>query len=134
MTESTTDTPSTSGANMITRLREAIDGAEGVAFRYPTADGWTDVSYPDLARDVERLAAGLAGLGLERGDVVAIFGDTRREWVLADLAAIRAGLVVATIYHSSSSEEARHILDNSEAALVFCDHRETLAKVVEVRA
>jgi long-chain acyl-CoA synthetase len=128
MTDSTTDQ-----ANMITRLREAIARADGVAFRYPTGDGWTDVSYAELGRDVDRLAAGLAGLGMERGDVVAIFGDTRQEWVLADLAAIRAGLVVASIYHSSSAEEARHILDNSEAALVFCDNPETLAKVEQVR-
>ncbi len=133
MTGSTTDGQSTDDANMITRLQGAIDRADGVAFRYPTADGWTDMSYPDLGRDVARLAAGLAGLGLERGDVVAIYADTRREWVLADLAAIRAGLVVATIYHSSSAEEARHILDNSEAALVFCDTPDTLAKVEQVR-
>lgn len=120
-------------ATMITRLRRAIDAADGVAFRYPDGDGWADVSYDDVGRDVERLAAGLVGLGLERGEVVAIYADTRQEWVLADLAAIRAGLVVATIYHSSSPEEAQHILGNSEAALVFCDTPDTLAKVEQVR-
>ena len=119
--------------NVITRLRGAIEGADGVAARFPADNGWIDVSYPELGEDVRRIAAGLVRLGLEAGDVVAIYAETRPEWVLADLASISAGLVVATIYHSSSAEEARHILENSGASLVFCDTAETLEKVEQIR-
>ena len=107
---------------------------EGPALRFKTAAGeWDEVSYPELGERVKRVAKGLIALGIEAGDRVAIFSDTRPEWTLCDFAAICAGAVVVPIYQTSSAEEARHVLSDSGAKLVFCENAEMVEKVEEIR-
>jgi long-chain acyl-CoA synthetase len=61
------------------------------AFQHKTAGGWTEVSYAALLRTVRELAAGLINLGVERGDRVALFADTRPEWSFAHYARCAPG-------------------------------------------
>jgi long-chain acyl-CoA synthetase len=106
---------------------------EGVALRYPDGDGWSTLSYPDLGERATAIARGLIALGVEPGDRVAIFGDTRVEWTLCDFGALCAGAVVASVYHTSSVQEARHVLEDSGAKVVFCEGAEQFGKVEEMR-
>ncbi len=123
------------GANTISEMvLRVTDSQEGTACKYKRGDEWAEVTFAELGDDVRRLGRGLMALGMERGDVAAIFCDTRPEWVLADLACTCAGLTVATIYHTGSSEEARHILENSQSRLVFCETPDVLEKVKQARA
>jgi long-chain acyl-CoA synthetase len=128
--EAETDTGGETMAGMVLR---AAGQFEGTALRYKDGEEWTDVSYSELGGRVRGLAKGLIALGLEKGDAVAIFADTRPEWVLADLASACAGLVVACVYQTSSSDEAHHVLENSEARLCFVENEELLERVQEVQ-
>jgi len=113
-----------------------LEGAEkygdGIALKHKDGDDWVERSYSELAERSRSLAKGLMALGLEKGDAVAIFADTRPEWVEADLGAACAGLVVATIYHTGSADEAEHVLDNSQAKLCFVENEELLEKVPDL--
>ena len=113
-----------------------LEGAEkygdGIALKHKNGGDWVERSYSDLAERSRSLAKGLMALGLEKGDAVAIFADTRPEWVEADLGAACAGLVVATIYHTGSADEAEHVLDNSQAKLCFVENEELLEKVPDL--
>ena len=53
-----------------------------------TAPGREPISYAELGRAIREIAGGLAALGIERGDHVAILAGTRPEWTLADLGAL----------------------------------------------
>src|SRR6185312_402626 len=55
---------------------------------------WT---YAELARQVDRLAAGLHRLGLRKGDRVGIWSPNRPEWVLTQFATARLGLIMVNI-------------------------------------
>jgi long-chain acyl-CoA synthetase len=70
---------------------------------------------------------------VDRGERVAILGNTRAEWTLADLGALAAGAVVVPVYHTNSPQECRHVLAHSGARVLFCEDREQLAKVVSIR-
>ena len=72
--------------------------------------GRPPISYPELGRAVRDIAGGLAALGIERGDHVAILAGTRPEWTLADLGALCAGATVVPIYQTNSPEECEYIL------------------------
>jgi long-chain acyl-CoA synthetase len=111
-------------AAMALELAERFDGA---ALKYKEGGDWKELSYEDLGIATHGIAGGLIDLGIEPGQRVAIFSDTRPEWTLADLGAILAGAVVVPIYHTSSEEEARHVLKDSEAVLAFCEDAEKLA-------
>ena len=119
--------PSHSIADLLTRTAER-DG-ERVAVRRPTAAGWSEVTYAELAEIVERLALGLIDLGVEAGERVAILAKTRAEWTYADLAVTAAGGVVVPIYPTNSVEECEWVLRDSEARTIVCEDEEQLAKV-----
>jgi long-chain acyl-CoA synthetase len=110
---------------------EAVKRFDGAALRYKRGDEWAEVSYDELGEAVREVAGGLIDLGIEPGDRVAILSETRPEWTIADLGAILAGAVVVPIYQTASAEEARHVLEDSESRLVFCEDAEKLETVRE---
>ena len=94
-----------------------------------TAPGAPDVSYPELARAVREIAAGLERLGVEPGDRVAILAGTRPEWTLADLGILWAGATVVPIYHTSSPAECAYILQHAGVRAIFCEDEAQVAKL-----
>ena len=46
---------------------------------------------------MDRVAAGLMGLGLEPGDRIGIWSPNNAEWVLTQLATAKAGLILVNI-------------------------------------
>jgi long-chain acyl-CoA synthetase len=98
-----------------------------------TAPGREPISYAELGRAIREIAGGLAALGVERGDHVAILAGTRPEWTLADLGALSAGATVVPIYQTNSPEECEYILAHAGVRAVFCEDAEQVAKVERVR-
>jgi long-chain acyl-CoA synthetase len=86
-------------------LRGAIASHSGVALRSPSPTDAGAMSFADVARAADEIAAGLVALGIEAGDRVAILSSTRAEWTLADLGALWAGATVVPIYDTNSPEE-----------------------------
>jgi acyl-CoA synthetase (AMP-forming)/AMP-acid ligase II len=84
-------------------------------------DGSTgDVTtYGDLDARVDRLAAGLQGEGIGKGDVVALIGPNDAPWVIAYHAILRAGGVVTPINPLLTPEEVGKQLEDSKAKLVI---------------
>jgi len=107
----------------------AADRHTGVALRGP--DG--EITFPELGQAAREIARGLIALGIRPGDRVAIFGNTRMEWTLADCGAICAGAVVVPVYATNSAEEARYVMAHSGARAVFCETAAHLEKVESVR-
>jgi long-chain acyl-CoA synthetase len=91
------------------------------------------MSYVELDTAVRELSAGLAALGVRRGDHVALLAETRPEWTVCDLAIARLGAVCVPIYPTNSAEECAWVLGDSGARLVICENSEHLAKVASVR-
>jgi len=98
-----------------------------------TAPGREPISYAELGRAIREIAGGLAALGIERGDHVAILAGTRPEWTLADLGALAAGATVVPIYQTNSPEECEYILAHAAVRAVFCEDAGQVAKVAQVR-
>jgi fatty-acyl-CoA synthase len=55
------------------------------------------LNYREFHADVERVAAGLLALGLQRGDRIGIWAPNRAEWVILQFAAPKAGLILVNI-------------------------------------
>ena len=98
-----------------------------------TAPGREPISYAELGRAIHEIAGGLADLGIERGDHVAILAGTRPEWTLADFGALSAGATVVPIYQTNSPEECEYILAHAGVRAVFCEDASQVAKVAQVR-
>ena len=82
-----------------------------VFLRQPQADGSVrDYSWKEVAGEVAAAAAGLKGLGLAKGDRIAILGGNSAHWLMADLAIQLAGCTSLPIYTSMSADGVRHLL------------------------
>ena len=89
---------------------------------------WFEVTWSEYYENAENLACGLSNLGIGPGDSVAIFSNTRFEWAVSDMAIMGLGAITVPIYQSSTAEEVKFILNNSEAKAIICE-TEALAEV-----
>ncbi|MCZ7661803.1 MAG: AMP-binding protein [Thermoleophilia bacterium] len=96
---------------------------EATAARLPgkvaVVEGERRLSYADLLEESGRLADGLAGLGLVKGDVAAVYLPNSTELVTVFYALQKLGAVVAWLNPSYRQSEARFILENSGAKALF---------------
>ena len=114
-------------------LAESMYGASP-AVRYKDGEQWIDRSFTQVVEIVRPLALGLTELGIEKGDRVAILGNTRPEWTYFDFAALSIGATVVPIYQTNSPEECRYVLENSDSKVVVVEDSEQLEKVRSVRS
>ena len=104
-----------------------------VAVRYKEGDEWISKTFDEVREIIRPLAFGLVTLGVEKGDRVAILGNTRPEWTYFDFAALSIGATVVPIYQTNSPEECRYVLENSDSKVVVVEDAEQLEKVRQVR-
>jgi long-chain acyl-CoA synthetase len=114
-------------------LRAAIASHSGVALRGPAPDDPRALSYADVALAADEIANGLAALGVQAGDRVAILAGTRAEWTLADLGTLWAGATVVPIYNTNSPEECEYVLAHSASRVVLCEDAAQMEKIDSVR-
>jgi long-chain acyl-CoA synthetase len=104
------------------------------AVMYKDDDGrWTSKTYDEVGEIVRTLTKGFMGLGLEKGDKVAILANTRPEWTYFDFAALTAGATVVPIYQTNSPEECEYVLENSDSVAVIVEDEEQLEKIRKIR-
>ncbi len=94
---------------------------------------WRDISWADYGHLARQTAMGLAALGVGPGDIVAVIGENRPEWLYADMGAMAAGGVTTGIYTTNAAEECAYILEHSEAKVYVVEDEEQLDKALEVR-
>ncbi|ULU26402.1 AMP-binding protein [Dyella terrae] len=69
------------------------------------------LDYRQFHAEVERVAAGLLSLGLQRGDRVGIWAPNRAEWVVLQFAAPKAGLILVNINPAYRLHELEYALN-----------------------
>ncbi|HEX3881763.1 MAG TPA: long-chain fatty acid--CoA ligase [Stellaceae bacterium] len=94
------------------------------------AGAYRPQSWAEAARQVNRLARGLAALGIERGDRVALVSENRPEWAIADLAIMSAGAITVPAYVTNTVDDHRHIFGNSGARAVIVSTPALAARVL----
>ncbi|ELS51078.1 AMP-binding protein [Streptomyces viridochromogenes] len=79
------------------------------------------VTWRALAEDVRLLAAGLAGLGVRRGDTVALMMTNRIEFFPVDLATQHLGAIPFSVYNTLPAAQLAHVLRNSGSRVLVCE-------------
>jgi len=78
-------------------------------------------SYATLEQETARLAHFLAGLGLHKGDRVAVQVEKSPQVLFLYLACLRAGLIYLPLNTAYTESELVYFLENAEPAVVVCD-------------
>ncbi|MDH3285905.1 MAG: acetate--CoA ligase [Acidobacteriota bacterium] len=93
------------------------------------------LTYFDLAREVNKLGNALRGLGIGKGDRVAIYLPMVPEAVISMLACARIGAIHSVVFGGFSAESLRdRILDAEAKALITADGGYRRGSVVPLKA
>ena len=107
-------------------------GDKKTALREKEFGIWQSVSWAEYLDHVRYFALGLASMGFEPDDTVAIIGDNRPEWVYAELAAQSIGGKSIGIYQDSIVDEVAYIVTHSDAKFMVVEDQEQVDKVIEL--
>ena len=113
-------------------LHNAANWPDDVAMREKEYGIWNTYSWRDYCDRVREIACGLKALGLERGEVVAIIGRNRPNWVWSELAAHGLGAITMGIYEDVLAQEASYLLNYSGARIVVAEDEEQVDKMLEL--
>jgi len=97
----------------------AAEHAEATALR--TKDDEVSISWGEYAERVRALAAGLAALGVGRGDTVGIMLTNRPEFHLADTAAMHLGATPFSVYNTLTPEQIEFLVADAGCRVVFTE-------------
>jgi long-chain acyl-CoA synthetase len=114
-------------------LAHARERADAPALREKRRGRWRELTWGQYAERVARAAHGLRELGVEPGDRVAIHGENRPEWVIADLAVQGIGAISVGVYPTSPAAEVEYLLGHSESVVLIAEDEEQLDKALAVR-
>jgi long-subunit acyl-CoA synthetase (AMP-forming) len=97
----------------------AAERADSPALRLKDAD--YEASWSDYAEAVRKRAAGLAALGVGRGDTVGFMLVNRPALHLTDCAAMHLGATCFSVYNTSSPEQVEYVVGNAGSRVLVTE-------------
>ncbi|OCB24009.1 AMP-dependent synthetase [Mycobacterium malmoense] len=92
-----------------------------VALRTP-GDGQT-MTWSELAALVRKVTAGLAGLGVRRGDTVSLMMANRIEFYPFEIGAQHLGATSFSVYNTLPAEQLTYLFANADTKVVICEEQ-----------
>ncbi len=108
----------------------AQEWAGSPALRFKDSD--YEASWRDYAEAVQKRAAGLAALGVKRGDTVGFMLVNRPALHLTDAAAMHLGATCFSVYNTSSPEQIEYLVRDAENRVIVTE-QEFLGTVLAAR-
>ncbi|MEM8658105.1 MAG: AMP-binding protein, partial [Pseudomonadota bacterium] len=121
-------------ANTFPRLlaRNVAQHGGRTAYREKEFGIWQSWSWTEAGAEVDALAKGLIGLGLNAGDHVAIIGRNRPQLYTAMVSIQTCGAIPVPLYQDAVAEEMAYVLDHCGARYVIAEDQEQVDKVLEI--
>ena len=94
---------------------------------------WQSWTWSELKTEIEGLASGLAALGFERGDKLAIIGRNRPRLYGSMCAAQALGGVPVPMYQDSVANELQFVVDHAGARFAIAEDQEQVDKLLEIK-
>ncbi|MGB0849066.1 MAG: AMP-binding protein [Thiolinea sp.] len=94
---------------------------------------WQTWSWSQMQDEIFALANGLAAMGFQRGDKLAIIGTNRPRLYWGMCAAQCLGGIPVPVYQDSVADEMQYVLDHAEVRFVLAEDQEQVDKSLEIR-
>ena len=103
-----------------------------VAIREKRYGVWSPMTWRQFRDNVQRFALGLRALGFETDDNLAIIGDNKPEWIIAEFGCMAAGGLPTGAYPDSLAEEVEYLISYSEARFLVVRDQEQVDKILVI--
>lgn len=105
---------------------------DNVALRERNYGIWQSLTWQEYLEQVKYFCLGLVYLGLTPEETIAIIGDNRPEWVIAELAAQSARAKSIGIYQDSVVKEIIYIIRHADVSFIIVEDQEQVDKILEI--
>ena len=93
---------------------------------------WKSYSWSDYWTHAAWVGMGLRALGLQRGQVVSILSEDRKEWAYFDLGIQAVGGIASGVYTTDSAAQLAYLLTDSQSRFLIVENDEQLDKYLEI--
>lgn len=93
---------------------------------------WQAITWGQYLEHVKHFCLGMVSLGLQPEEAIAIIGDNRPEWVIAELAAQSAGAKSIGLYQDSGVKEIIYIILHADVSFIIVEDQEQVDKILEM--
>jgi long-chain acyl-CoA synthetase len=112
----------------------AANNSERAILAQDAAGAWHPVSGARVYQRVRAVAEAFTSWGIRKGDRIAILGENRWEWAIADFATLALGAVDVPIYPTLTADQTAVLLADSGARVAVVSTRAQYDKVAQTRA
>jgi long-chain acyl-CoA synthetase len=113
-------------------IKNADEIPDEVAIREKRYGVWSPMTWRQFRDNVQRFALGLRSLGFETGDNLAIIGDNKPEWIIAEFGCMAAGGLPTGAYPDSMAEEMEYLISYSDARFLVVRDQEQVDKILAI--
>jgi len=114
-------------------LDHAKKRADRPANRLKDLGIWQTWTWSEVADEVRNLACGLAKIGFQRGDKLAVIGDNRPHLYWSMVAVQALGGIPVPLYQDSVAEEMVYVLENADVKYAIVQNQEQTDKLLEIK-
>jgi long-chain acyl-CoA synthetase len=109
-------------------------GSDRAYLRYKPAHGepYRDITFAEFGTRVREVFAGLARLGIQRGDRIAVVSESRPEWLLSEFAALALGAIWVPMFPTLTAQQIEFIVNDCEAKLLIVSNDLQLGKALKL--
>ena len=122
------------GCDTVPKLfaKRCVQMGDETAHREKDLGIWRAYSWKDYWTHAKWIGLGLRALGLERGEVVSILSEDRKEWLYADMGIQAVGGIASGVYTTDSASQLEYLLRDSDSRFLFVENDEQLDKFLEI--
>ncbi len=114
-------------------LDHAKKRGESTANRLKDFGIWQSWTWSEVSEEVRNLACGLAKIGFQRGDKLAVIGNNRPRLYWSMVAAQALGGIPVPLYQDSVAEEMLYVLENADVKYAIVQNQEQTDKLLEIK-
>jgi len=114
-------------------LDHAKKRADRPANRLKDLGIWQTWTWSEVADEVRNLACGLAKIGFQRGDKLAVIGDNRPRLYWSMVAVQALGGIPVPLYQDSVAAEMVYVLENADVKYAIVQNQEQTDKLLEIK-
>lgn len=114
-------------------VERANQDSSGVALRQKQLGIWKEITWNDYLENVKKLSIALhKHLDFKAGEILAIIGENKPQWLYAQLATQTIGGISAGIYQESLPEQIRYYLNDLKPRIVIVEDQEQVDKLLSI--
>ncbi len=112
--------------------KRCADLGQRTAHREKDFGIWKSFSWADYWQHAKWIGLALRQLGLNRGEVVSILSEDRKEWAWFDLGIQCVGGITSGVYTTDSASQLQYLVTDSDSRFLIVENEEQLDKFLEV--